>query len=353
MFQKRIKCLLDPQCQNTKSINYKIAGRGKVPSRPAFIWIIINQMKSSIRLLNLTIISFLILSGCTASLIPTKSVVITQEPGVSQQSETVILPEATATIEPTPSAPMKATVNDEGIWLSDYEDELLRYQTAATNLEKEIDENLVPEFVLGTMIDTLFLAQGARAAGFVLDQESYIKKYETLVSDSGGENAFQQWLLANHYSPESFERQYKLQIEAAWMRDHLISQVPTRAEQIRARQILVSSKTLAEDIYNQLQNGADYEYYAWGYDQLAGGELGWFPRNYLVLPQIEEAVFNLQPGEYTQLIESTYGYHIVQVMERELDRELTQDALLQQQRQALINWLSEQKAKSSINLGQN
>jgi len=85
---------------------------------------------------------------------------------------------------------------------------------------------------------------------------------------------------------------------------------------------------------------------------LAGGELGWFPRGYLILPQIEEAVFNLQPGEYTEVIESVYGFHIVQVLERELDRELTQDALIQKQREALMEWLTEQKSLSLIEITQ-
>ena len=322
-------------------------------SGPAFFWIIINEMKKKIQLFHFVMISFLLLSGCDSTQTPAQPETFTQEPGVFLGTENVIIAEETATIEPTPSIPMKAIVNDEGIWLSDYEDEVLRFQTAATNLEKEFDENQVAEVVLGTMIDTVLLAQGARAAGHVLDKETYNKKYEILVSSSGGDTQFQQWLLGNQYSPESFERQYKLQIEAAWMRDYLLSQVPTRAEQIRARQILVSRKSLADDIYNQLQNGADFDYYAWGYDQLAGGELGWFPRNYLVLPQIEDEVFNLKPGEYTPVIESTYGYHIVQVLEHELDRELTQDALLQHQRLALNAWLLDQKAKSSVILNQN
>lgn len=353
MFQKKIKCLLDLQCQNTKSINYKIAGRDGNTSRPAFFWIIINQMKRKLQLSFFAIISIFILAGCNATLIPSQSEVITQEPGFSQQPETAEIPAATATIEPTPSAPMKAVVNGEGILLSDFEDEVLRFQSAAISLEKDIEDGQMDETVLNMMTDTLFLAQAARAAGFVLDPETYNKKLGNLISEAGGEDQFQQWLQDNHYSPESFERQYKLQIEAAWMRDLLISQVPTRAEQIRARQILVSSKKLADDIYNQLENAADFDYYAWGYDQLAGGELGWFPRNYLVIPEIEEAVFNLQPGQYTQVIESTYGYHIVEVMERELDRELTQDALLQHQKLALKAWLLDQKTKSSIILSQN
>jgi parvulin-like peptidyl-prolyl isomerase len=72
-----------------------------------------------------------------------------------------------------------------------------------------------------------------------------------------------------------------------------------------------------------------------------------------VLPQIEEVVFNLQPGEYSHVIESTYGYHIVEVMEREFDRELTQDALLKKQRLTLMAWLVDQKANSSVILSQN
>ncbi len=321
--------------------------------RPAFFWIIINQMKITIQLIFFFIISLLVLAGCNSIQTPLPPDNLTPDPGMLNGTETIVVPEASATLIPTPSEPMITTINDEGIWLSDFEDEVQRYISAATNLEKEFDENQAKEIVLETMTDTLLLAQGARATGFTLDQDSYLKKFENLVNEFGGENQFQQWLLDYHYSPESFERLYKLQIEAAWMRDYLISQVPTREEQIRARQILVSSKTLADDIYNQLQNGADFDYYAWGYDQLAGGELGWFPRGYLVLPQIEEAVFNLQPGEYSQVIESTYGYHIVQVMEHELDRELTQDALLQKQRVSLIAWLADQKANSSIILSQN
>jgi hypothetical protein len=40
-------------------------------------------------------------------------------------------------------------------------------------------------------------------------------------------------------------------------------------------------------------------------------------------------------------------------MEREFDRELTQDALLKKQRLTLMAWLVDQKANSSVILSQN
>jgi parvulin-like peptidyl-prolyl isomerase len=274
--------------------------------------------------------------------------VISNDPLDPTTTDVAPIPTSTLEVTPTPDEPMVATVNGEGIRLQDYEDELRRYEAAVVALGNDYDEALGSEIVLNNLIDTILLAQAARTNGFDLTTENYDLKLQELISSAGGESQFQEWMQTNFYTQESFDRLYKLEIEATWMRDKIIAEVPTRDEQIRARQILVSSRSLADDIYTQLENGADFDYYAWGYDQLAGGELGWFPRAYLVLPEIEQAVFNLQPGEYSQVIESTYGYHIVQVMERALDRSLTQDALIQKQKKAIANWLSSQKESSSI-----
>ena len=270
---------------------------------------------------------------------------------ISPSQESTVIP--SITVEPTPDVPFIAIVNEEGIRLGDYEEEIRRYEAAIIRLEQEFEEEQAKLIVLQSMIDTVLLAQAARENGYILEQDGLNIKVSNLINDVGGEPQFQQWLDENFYSQESFLRVYKLELEAVWMRDKIIGEVPLREEQIRARQIVVSNKTLAEDIYRQLENGIEFDYYAWGYDQLSGGELGWFPREYLILPQIENAVFNLQAGEYTEVIESVYGFHIVEVMERELDRQLTQDALIQKQKIALSNWLNTQIENSSIILNEN
>jgi len=290
----------------------------------------------------------LILTGCNNSQSPTATENNSGTPpeiSTTEANETI---EPSVVVTPTPKLPAVASVNGVNILQSDFDDELKRYSTAATNLGQEVNEDQAKATVLSSMEETVILAIGARDEGFILDDATFEEKLTQLIADSGGEDQFNNWLSTNFYSQESFQRLYRLDLEATWMRDQILNQVPTREDQIRARQILVSSKSLADDIYNQLQNGADFDYYAWGYDLLSGGELGWFPRDYLVLPQIEEAVFALQPGEYTSVIESTYGYHIVQVMERELDRPLTQDALIQKQKKALRSWLDEKLAGSTI-----
>jgi parvulin-like peptidyl-prolyl isomerase len=47
-----------------------------------------------------------------------------------------------------------------------------------------------------------------------------------------------------------------------------------------------------------------------------GGDLGWFGHGQM-LPSVEEAAFNLQPGEISEPVKSQYGYHIILVMERQ------------------------------------
>ncbi len=50
-----------------------------------------------------------------------------------------------------------------------------------------------------------------------------------------------------------------------------------------------------------------------------GGDLGWFGRGMMV-PEFEEAAFALEPGEVSGIVPSRFGFHIIQVIEKEGDR---------------------------------
>jgi parvulin-like peptidyl-prolyl isomerase len=83
---------------------------------------------------------------------------------------------------------------------------------------------------------------------------------------------------------------------------------------------------------------------------VAKGDLGWFPRGYLLDQKLEAAAFELQPGEQSGVIETSIGFHILQVIQREMARSLEADARLALQTQALREWLSERRAQSEIQI---
>jgi peptidyl-prolyl cis-trans isomerase C len=129
----------------------------------------------------------------------------------------------------------------------------------------------------------------------------------------------------------------------------IIDAVPTSAEQIHARQILVQDEANAAQAYALLQSGSDFEKLAFEYDYNLGGDLGWFPRGMLTQPNVEDAVFALQPGAYTEIIKSAIGYHIVYVIER-ADHPLSVESRRMLQEQALQAWLDAARSASTIEI---
>jgi peptidyl-prolyl cis-trans isomerase D len=77
----------------------------------------------------------------------------------------------------------------------------------------------------------------------------------------------------------------------------------------------------AQDILKQLKGGADFAELAKKDSQDTGsaekgGDLGWIVRDQ-TLPEFNKAVFTLKPKELSEVVTTSVGYHIIQVLERE------------------------------------
>jgi peptidyl-prolyl cis-trans isomerase D len=111
----------------------------------------------------------------------------------------------------------------------------------------------------------------------------------------------------------------------------------TQPEEVRARHILIrvprdaDAKTKAEarkkmeDIQAKLKAGADFGQLAKQYSEDPGskdkgGELGFFPRGRMV-GAFEDAAFSLKPGEISDIVESPFGFNIIQVEEVREERQ--------------------------------
>jgi peptidyl-prolyl cis-trans isomerase C len=252
-------------------------------------------------------------------------------------------------VPPTPTPPpLAATVNGEWITEAEFQAELDRYRISGEGQGNEVDSENASKVVLDDLIAQVLLAQAARQEGFEITEADLESRMEALASKVGGMDALASWQSEHGYTDETFRSALKRAAEAAWMRDKIITAVPGTAEQVHAQQILLYNEDAARQVTNQLKSGAKFADLAVLYDPNAGGELGWFPRSYLLEPELEEAAFSLQPGQYSDVIKTEVGYHILLVLERDLQHQLSPDAYLVMQEKALQDWLLQKRNDSDV-----
>jgi peptidyl-prolyl cis-trans isomerase D len=104
-----------------------------------------------------------------------------------------------------------------------------------------------------------------------------------------------------------------------------------RPDQRRARHILfklpaggsdadkAAARAAAESVLKRAQNGEDFAAMARSLSQdpvsaAQGGELGWFARGAMV-KAFDDAAFATAPGQFAPVVESEFGFHVIQVEE--------------------------------------
>jgi peptidyl-prolyl cis-trans isomerase C len=258
----------------------------------------------------------------------------------------------TATFTPAPPTatpePMALTVNGEGVTVFEFDAEVARYTAAQEALGRTVPSADATSAVIDDFVAQLLLAQIARANGFALDDAALQARIDALAAQVGGMEALSRWQSEHGYSEQVFRSAVRRGAESAWMRDKVISNIPSTAEQVHIQQILLYNQATAQSFLTQLNGGADFNELASRADPLTRGDLGWVPRGYLLNGQIEMVAFDLEVGQYSDLIATDVGFHIVRILARDPSRPLSPDALLTLQEQALKNWIEEQRGKAEV-----
>jgi peptidyl-prolyl cis-trans isomerase C len=259
---------------------------------------------------------------------------------------------ATATSTPEPPTatpePVALTVNGEGITVVEFSAEVQRYLISQGNLGVTVSAEEAAETVKEDLTAQLLLAQAARTDGFTLDEAGLEARIESLTVQVGGAEALSAWQSAHGYSEQAFRSALKRGAESAWMRDKILADVPSTAEQVHVQQILLYNQDTAQSFFTQLNGGADFDELALRADPLTRGDLGWVPRGYLLEPKIEEAAFNLTLGGHSEVIATDVGFHIVRILARDPQRPLSPDAHLALQELALKTWINEQRQQADV-----
>ena len=124
-------------------------------------------------------------------------------------------------------------------------------------------------------------------------------------------------------------------------------------EQVEARHILVETRDEAEEIIQLLDEGQNFSELAKEHsiDTVSaqqGGNLGFFQRGEMVA-EFEEVAFNLAVGSRSGPVETTHGFHIIEVLNRREAHEATFDEVKEAAEEKLLEKLVYEKMEEQIN----
>lgn len=215
---------------------------------------------------------------------------------------------------------LKRAVNSNGDQVAEAAGKQLKVEEAATMIAAnpqvpptaEIVRELTDRWVDYTLLATA-LAEDTTLAVLDLDKLTQSERDQATIN-----RLFQQSIHVDTAYTDA-------QLEAAW-------QTQGPGQETRARHILLktpegatpaqrdSVKRAVEAIQRlAAAPGADFAALARQYSQdgskESGGDLGFFARGQMV-PQFEQALDKLQPGQVSPVVESPFGYHVIKLEER-------------------------------------
>lgn len=286
---------------------------------------------------------------------PTQTSELQQTATRFSPTATPVAPTLTPSPTPTPEPPAAARVNGEIITVEAYERELARYEAAELTLGREPSAEGAPAQakVLDALIEQLLIEQAAAAVGIVISDEDLNTELDRLIETGGGQENFAQWLEMSLYSRAEFSATLCSGMVTQAMMERVTAAVPDVAEQVHARHLVVDSVETGELALALLQEGMDFATVATEHSldestRVNGGDLGFFPRGLLLSPEVEEVAFSQKAGTTSELFESSFGYHIVQVLEKDSARPLAPEVQQRLRTVAFESWLEQLWASAEI-----
>ena len=248
--------------------------------------------------------------------------------------------------------PILAEIGTEKFKMSDLERVINYYDEEK---RKSLEQN--PQYkviILRRIVQTMVLSQNAREKGF--DQRADIKEQLNLLSND---------FIANQYiekevvgkievSDKDVEVYYKLHKEEFGTPEmvrvrHILFSVPKTASDDEKKK----TRAKAGEVLKQIREGASFEKLAAEMSddtgsKYKGGDLGFFQRGRMV-PEFENAAFSLKNGELSDVIETSFGYHILKLEEKKEPKIESFEKVREKVRKKVFDELKTAKVEEYVN----
>lgn len=236
--------------------------------------------------------------------------------------------------------PALATVNGEAILVEDFEKafemEKWKFGNPISWTKKELRE--VKNNVLNGLIKKRILLQEARKRQDVTVSKKEVEQsVEEFKKSYAKEDDFERFLRLRNLTEDDFYQQRLHDLMIRKLMDKVVLQNVDLSEerlkqyyqeniaqfkhpeQIHVRQIVSDSEEKTKSLRTMISEGALFEEVAKKYslspDRQHGGDLGWFGRG--VMPkEFDRICFRLPLKELSPVVQTPYGYHLFEVLER-------------------------------------
>jgi parvulin-like peptidyl-prolyl isomerase len=248
--------------------------------------------------------------------------------------------------------PLAALVNGQPITLAKFQRERER-----RSLGMVVEPATAAAFdasVLQTMIDQVLIEQAAQTLNITVPDEDIDAELDLQadLADANGQS-LEEIIAAQLYTLDEYREALRGMLLTQKVSES-VANVSPYAAQVHSRHILVADEATARSLLAQIQQGADFAQLAMQYSldvttAQTGGDLDWVSQGDLLQPEVEAAIFSLEPGQVApEPVQSSLGYHIIQTLERVEDRPLSPAALAEKRQQAFIDWLESQRQAAVI-----
>ena len=244
---------------------------------------------------------------------------------------------------------MVANVNGEVILLSDVKERISMIRGFGQNrgvAPQEINENAT----LDNMIDEKLVFQFAEEREIKISEEEIDKAIENILSKNKiNLQTLEDALRKEGMDMETYRKRMKEQMMTRRVSGMEISpaqitdiearkhydqnrDIYMRQGRVRASHIILLASKKADplfyedakkrilDIQKEIEGGLDFAEAAKSYSQdgssQKGGDLGWFGRGKMI-PEFEDAAFSAKVGDLTGPVETSFGFHLIKVTEKE------------------------------------
>jgi peptidyl-prolyl cis-trans isomerase C len=273
-----------------------------------------------------------------------------------------------------------ARVNGEAITKADFEQHISQMEMGAGQQVPKEQRNEIYRKALDQLIDVKVLRNEVNTRNLAADEKAVDEQMQKIRSQFPSEEEYKKALASRGMTPEKLRgnmldesRINKLmETEAAGATPVTDAEIreffeknPDKFKQpdaVRASHVLIrvqpgdeaaNKKALAtiRNVHKQARAGKDFGDLARRYsaDGSAerGGDLGFFTKDRMV-PEFANAAFALKPGQVSDIVQTSYGYHVIKVVERRPSMNIPLEQVTAQVREFLTQKRQQEKAEAFV-----